>query len=372
MFKLADVSFVNSSAAFSETSHRRGGFRLAGLTLAGLVLAACSSGPGDFRAQDMKGMDRAESRAVSAAAGGGANSGTGAASNTPSIATSPTIGVVNGQVLTLEQLRPYLVEAGGAIAVEEIAMDRVLRQQFADAGMRLSSSDISAEEGKLIEALRESAGNDAARGEELLLRVRSSRGLGPTRYAALLERNAMLRRMVAGEVAITAEQVEQGKQVRFGPRYRGRVIITRSEREAAAARAQVASAAGVPAMREKMSELAAQSTLTSSSYPGGVTEPISPADTAYPGSLRTVISKLQPGDLSPIIALDKAFAIFFLEDVLPGNAAPTSRDVDDIRRTLQNAGERIAMERKARQVMDAAGINIVEPGLRWTWENRPR
>lgn len=342
---------------------------VAGALASVLALGGCEGGGGDFRARDLRGMDRAEASMSGGGSGGAAGPVNSAA---PSVATSPTVGIVNGQVLTLEQMRPYLMEAGGTVAVEEIAMDRVLRQQFADAGLKLTSGEISAEEGKLIEALREAAGDDAARGEELLLRVRAARGLGPARYAALLERNAMLRRMVAGEVTITADQLEQGKQVRFGQRYRGRVVITRSEREASAARGQVASAGSVQGMREKMSELAAQSTLTSSSYPGGVTEPISAADTAYPGSLRTVIAKMQPGELSPVIALDKAFAVFFLEEVLPGNANPSSRDVEEIRRTLQNATERIAMERKARQVMEAAGVNIVEPGLRWTWENRPR
>jgi parvulin-like peptidyl-prolyl isomerase len=341
-----------------------------GVLFLAMLMGGCGSGGADFRTQDTRGLERASSSMANA--GSNTSGGGAAAVNAPSVASSPTIGVVNGQVLTLEQLRPILMEAGGVVAVEEVAMDRVLKQQFADAGLKLSASDVRAEEGKLIEALREAAGNDSARGDELLLRVRASRGLGPTRYAALLERNAMLRRMVASEVSVSAEQIEQGKQVRFGPRYRGRVIIARTEREAAAARGQVVGAGSIQGMREKMSELAAQSSLTSSSYPGGVTEPISPADSAYPGSLRTVIAKLQPGELSPIIALDKAFAIFLLEDVLPGNANPTAQDVEEIRRRLQSASERIAMERKARQVMDAAGVNIVEPGLRWTWENRPK
>lgn len=342
---------------------------MGGVAVGVATLAGCSSGSADFRSQDTRGLDRASASVGTGTATPAGGAGTVGA---PSVAVSPTVGVVNGQVLTLEQMRPYLMEAGGAVAVEEIAMDRVLRQQFADAGLKLSSSDVSAEEAKLVEALREASGQDSSRGEELLLRVRASRGLGPTRYAALLERNAMLRRMIKDEVSISAEQVEQGKLVRFGPRYRGRVIITRTEREAAAARGQVLAAGSIQGMRDKMSELAAQSSLTSSSYPGGVTEAISPADTAYPGSLRTVIAKLQPGELSPIIALDKAFAIFLLEDVLPGNSNPSARELEEIRRTMQNAAERIAMERKARQVMDAAGVSIVEPGLRWTWENRPK
>lgn len=341
------------------------------LGLSGVLLLGCEGGGGDFRAQDTRGMDRAEARMVGSGSAAGPT-GAGVTAGAPSVAISATIGVVNGQVLTLEQMRPYLMEAGGAVAVEEMAMDRVLKQQFADAGLRLTSGEISAEEGKLIEALREAAGDDAARGEELLLRVRAARGLGPTRYAALLERNAMLRRMVRDEVTITPDQIEQGKQVRFGQRYRGRVLITRTEREASAARGQVVAAGSVQGMREKMSELAAQSTLTSSSYPGGVTEPISAADTAYPGSLRTVIAKMQPGEVSPVIALEKGFAVFFLEEVLAGNSNPSSRDVEEVKRTLQNAAERIAMERKARLALDAAGVSIVEPGLRWTWENRAR
>jgi hypothetical protein len=257
------------------------------------------------------------------------------------------------------------VAESAAPIIEEIAIDRVLRSQCAQAGITITSSDTEAEEKLLMERLNSAAATDPTTGSELLERLRSSRSLGPRRFQALLQRNAMLRKLVATEVAVTPEQLEQARAVRHGPRYRGRVLITRTEREAAQARTQIA-AAGDP--RATIASLATASTATSTLYPAGMVDPISAADPTYPAALRTVIAKMNPGELSPVIALDKTFAIFLLEEVIPGT--PAAGNEPDLERNVRAANERIAMERRAQQALNAAGVNVLDSDLRWGWEHR--
>lgn len=272
--------------------------------------------------------------------------------------------LIGQDVIGWSQVQPLLAETAGPI-LEEIALDHILTIQCAQAGITISNSDITLEEKRLVNRLSIAASADPSTHSELLERVRSSRGLGPRRYQALLQRNAMLRKMVAGEVAVTPAQLEQALAVRHGPKFKGRVLLTRSEREAAAARAQIAAASDP---KVTITSLAAASAETARIYPAGIVEPISAADPTYPSGLRAVIAKMKPGEVSPVIALDRNFAVFVLEEILPGLAS-TSNDAS-IEADVREVNERMAMERKANQLLEIAGVNVLDPDLRWSWDRR--
>ncbi len=280
-------------------------------------------------------------------------------------AARESIALLIGQdVIGWSQIQPLLAETAGPV-LEEIALDHILKIQCAQAGITISSSDITLEERRLVERLSSAANADPEASSELLDRVRNSRGLGPRRYQALLQRNAMLRKMVASEVTVTPAQLEQALAVRHGPKFKGRVLLIRSEREAAAARAQIAASSDP---KSTITSLAAASSETARVYPAGMVEPISAADPTYPSGLRAVIAKMKPGEVSPVIALDRNFAVFVLEEILPGLAS-TSND-STIEADVRDVNERMAMERKANQLLEIAGVNVLDADLRWSWERR--
>ena len=278
--------------------------------------------------------------------------------------SEPIAALIAAEPLTWSEIRPLVAETAAPV-LEEIAIDRVLRNQCAQAGITISAADIQSEERMLAERLNAAAATDPTTGNELLERLRSARSLGPRRFQALLQRNAMLRKLVAQDITVTPEQLEQARAVRHGPRYKGRVLISRTERDAAQARTQITAAADPHAA---IASLASASTTTNTLYPAGVVDPISAADPSYPAALRSVISKMNPGELSPVIALDKTFAIFLLEDVLPG--IPSTGNEPDLERNVRAANERVAMERRAQQALSAAGVNVLDSDLRWGWEHR--
>src|SRR5690606_4192657 len=135
----------------------------------------------------------------------------------------------------------------------------------------------------------------------LIAALRESRGLGDRRFAALLERNARLRRLAEERVRVSPEDVELAYRIRYGPRFRARVLLVRTERRAAEIRAELAAAeAGLPG---RFAEAAARWSVDPSGPRGGVVEPISPLDPAYPAAVRRLLPTMEVGQLSPVIAV---------------------------------------------------------------------
>src|SRR5689334_21639487 len=98
-----------------------------------------------------------------------------------------------------------LGEACGGQVVEEFVLTSALRREFLRRGWSLSQADMDAERDLLTQNLESMAG-PATQGSAVDT-IRKARGLGPARYPALLERNAMLRRMVKEEVTIAPEEI---------------------------------------------------------------------------------------------------------------------------------------------------------------------
>lgn len=322
-------------------------------SLAIAILVAMTGCSASKPSSDVAGLERAEESIKSQPD-----------AKTPGAARESIAMLIGQDVIGWSQIQPLLAETAGPV-LEEIALDHILKIQCAQAGITISSLDITLEERRLVDRLSNAANADPAASSELLERVRNSRGLGPRRYQALLQRNAMLRKIVASEVTVTPAQLEQALAVRHGPKFRGRVLLTRSEREAAAARAQIAASSDP---KSAITSLAAASAETARVYPAGMVEPISAADPTYPSGLRAVIAKMKPGEVSPVIALDRNFAVFVLEEILPGLAS-TSSD-SSIEADVRDVNERMAMERKANQLLEIAGVNVLDPDLRWSWERR--
>lgn len=318
------------------------------------VLTACASqnqtreGPNP---RDLRGLEASE-RQVSAG-------------RQPAPVERPPV-MVDGQPVSWDELRAALSEAAGAAAVEEIALSRIVEAEFARRGLQLTEADLQRERELVERSLAaEGAGSDSA--AEMLSRIRRSRGLGPARFDSLLRRNAMLRRLVQAEVVITDEQVRTAHAVRHGPRCRARIIVAPSEREAAQARSRVEGAADRRAAF--IEEAIARSTDPSASR-GGLLEPISPADPAYPVSVRRALEALRPGELSPVVALEHGYALLLLDERTEGDGTPIDAVRPELERLLRTRQERVLMDRTASQMLETARITVFDPSLEWSWRTR--
>lgn len=334
-------------------------------TLAILSLSACastspSSDAGPLSPRDTRGLEQAERSVQVSRAADTARTPTSGYTNAPAA-------VLAGETYSLAQLAPFLAESAGAVIIEELLLTALAERELTRAGMALTPADIEAERAELARALQ--AGNVPGDPSEVIAAVRRTRGLGDNRFDLLLRRTAALRKLVASEVGVTEQEVALAHRIRYGPRYRTRLIMIPTERDAAQIIAELRPLD--PATRRaRFIQLAVDRSIDNSSSAGGLLEPISTADPSYPATVRSALSTLQPGDMSPVLAMNPNYAIVLVEEITPDqgvslqSVAPTLRD--DIRRRQ----ERLAMDRKAQVLIESSAPTVLDPSLQWSWRTR--
>jgi hypothetical protein len=313
----------------------------------GLVLSAgCStpSSPEDLRHEDFRGLAAAQ---VSQPKPGG------------------PAATIEGRPVADEELKPLLEEAAGALVLREIALDRAVAEACEARGISIKDTDIDAERAKLLDVIERDAKAEPTDAGVLMEKLRRSRGLGEARFSRLLRRNAGLRKLIESRVEVSAAEVEQALRIQYGQKFRVRVIVAVSEREAARLKQEL-EREPVP-LDVAFARRAFIESVDSSSSRGGLLAPISPADQAYPDSIRSLLPTLEPGKLSPVIAVDQGFAILLLDSRVDGVAPPEGAE-KEAERQIRLRKQRVAMEDAARRFLAGQKIVPLTPGLTWSWE----
>ncbi|MEM0983821.1 MAG: peptidylprolyl isomerase [Planctomycetota bacterium] len=261
--------------------------------------------------------------------------------------------LVNGRPIGWDVLTPLLSEAAGAAVAEEAALDALLARELQRRGVELTAEQIDAERDRFSMSLGSAS-------PALLEQLRRRRGLGPVRFDALLRRNAALRLLTAGRAEVTEEDVRLAHAVTHGPRVVARVVTRATRAEAAQERELVAGAS-----RESFAEAARARSIDPTAAAGGWLDPISLADPAYPGAVRAVLSELQVGAVSEVVALDEGYAVFYLERRMPADGVSLEDARPRLTARLRERKERVEMERFARELLSRADISVLDPSLGW-------
>jgi hypothetical protein len=266
-----------------------------------------------------------------------------------------------------EDLQPALAEAAGVQALQELTLDRMLGAELRRRGVSISGEDVARERVLVIEAITRDAATTPDDTERLLESVRRSRGLGPHRFERLLERTAKLRRLVADEVEILPEELRQAYEMRHGARYRVRAAVFPGERSAAQAHEEL-TAAAAEHRSARFGEIAAQRSIDPSAQRGGMLEPISPADPAYPSSIRQAMPRLQPGELSGVLAVDRGYAVVLLEEIIPADHTPYEQAAPLLETDVRLRRQRVLMDDLARRLLREANVTVNDRSLGWSWQ----
>jgi hypothetical protein len=269
--------------------------------------------------------------------------------------------LIGGRVVTWGELRPALNDLAGGTALEEWILDQQLASRLEQAGIVIGERQTDRERAIVLGALSP----DPDRAARLLLALRERAGLGEARFAALLWRNAALRALVAGEVRVTTEAIEQTFQMVHGPRRQGRVIVVAGLREAQQALEEVQEGA-------LFAEVAARHSIDQSAARGGLLEPISRADARYPEALRQALWSLQPGEVSAPLLLDGQYALVMLVDEIPASGVSQDQVAAEINALARLQQERLAMERLSRALMADVSPVIFDEALQASWQRRRR
>jgi hypothetical protein len=291
------------------------------------------------------------------------------ATNAPTTAAPRPAAIAGGVPISRDDLWPLLAERAGREVLEEVVLDERLRKLCDQQAITITDADRENEKRTLLATMSRRSGLTPDEAEKSLLDIRRGRGLGPDGFTRLLDRNAKLRRLSAPEVRVTPEEIAQGVERRFGIRYAARVILVKSEQDAATARAALEQA---PDLGAKFSRIAREKSIDASAASGGVLPDVSASDAAYPREIRTALRSLTPGQVSAVLAVDTGFAIVLLDEIIPARADPSDSDREQVAADLRVNAERAAMEQLARRLVQESGVTAMDTSLRWSWETATR
>ncbi len=277
------------------------------------------------------------------------------------LADAAPVAYVAGVAVSDAQLRPGLVEAAGAQVFSDAVIGRVVADRLAQLGIAITEQDRDAE----VQRLAQTLDDDPDTAARLLRELRTRRGLGDTRFAALVTRNAGLRALVRDRVVVGEPAVQQAYRLAYGRSVRVRLIVAPSLARATALRER-ASAPG--ASDADFARLAAEESTDASAAQGGLLSPLRPDDSSYPRSLRNAADRLAVGDVSPPIAIDGGFALLRCLERLPAQDVALDTVRPAIEAQVRRRAERVLMQQAARELVSGAEVVVLDPVLKAGWE----
>lgn len=292
---------------------------------------------------------------------------TQAAAPAPTRPATTPVAIVAGREITWDELRPALAEAAGAAVLRETVLDGLIDRELSGRGLELSPADVDAERTILLDSVSQGARLDAAEAQRIIDNLRAQRGLGERRFAAQLRRSAGLRRLVAGTVTVTDEEVQRAFDLAHGPRLRARALVVADRARAAAVRDELQA---LPPERRAaaLADLAVKESTDGSAPRGGALDPISPADPTYPAAVRSALDALSPGELSPVIGTERGFAVLLLEGRDPADGTTLDAARERLRTQVRLAREREAMDGLATDLLRRAKVTVLDRGVAWSWD----
>lgn len=299
-------------------------------------------------------------------AGCGSTSGNAARPTTSASAAPDTgrpVAIVGGQRLERSLISASLAEAAGAAVLEEIVLDAAIARETGTPLSTIGRTELERERRNVIAVMMAESGMTEGEATEQLERSRISRGLGPHRFDALLRRNSALRKMVASEITVTPDELRLAREMNFGDRVRAHLIVVRSEREAEQLRQKLAAGADFEATARTRS-------IDPSGPQGGLIESVSWQDPALPLPLQEALRTTEPGQLSPVIAMDGASAIVRVDQRL--GAIGSSITDAELEGRIRLRKERVAMDALANRLLAATPVTVFDDSLKWAWDTRGR
>lgn len=300
-------------------------------------------------------------------------------------------GAINGEPLSWDRLRAALAETGGAEVLEEAVLGAALDRELAARKLVLPADAANAERRLLIESMVRTARASEQDGELLLKEVRRSRGLGPVRFAGLLERNAKLRAIVRAEagpegIPISEDDLRQAYELKHGPRVRARLILVRTQAEAERAMARLGfTPGGEPSGRaaEAFGEVASSMSIDPTGPGGGRIGPVSPMEPTLPVAVRRLLEEMKPGDVSVPVSVEfrggvtstgradeTGFAIVKVEERTDGDGTRFEDARSTLEAEVRSVRERAQMDRLARRLVAESRVLVFDESLGWSWDER--
>lgn len=314
-----------------------------------LLLASCAQDEGAYATRGLRETDRTVGQPTPT---------TQNADRAASVAA-----YVNGRGVSWDELNERMAERVGGAVLQEVALERLLDEACARAGVTIREDDLADERELLLRTLEDDgvARNDASR-SELLGEVLRRRGLGEAGFRSLLRRTAMSRALVRDEVVLSEDAVRRAYDLRYGPSYEARLIVTENASRAGDARQRLL-------LGEPIGDVAARYSTDTSALAGGRIPPINPADLSWPASVREAVRTTPVGTPTALVAIEGGYAVLVVERVVtpPSLGISEEERLRIARRDARLEAERLLMARLARDLLGNADVKIQSRALERSW-----
>jgi len=135
--------------------------------------------------------------------------------------TTDPIAVVNGEIITRQQLADECVARKGQEILETLIARKLIEQEIKKRGITIGAAEIDAE----IDSVAESIGHVSR--EAWLRSLDKERGISPATYARDIIYPALaLRKLAEPRVQVTDQDLKDALEANYGPRIRCRLIMT--------------------------------------------------------------------------------------------------------------------------------------------------
>ncbi len=275
----------------------------------------------------------------------------------PQVAAQP-LAYVDGQPVTLVDMRALLLEAAGGQTLAEMVLDRQIARQLVRRQLRVEPAHIETERQILAQMLSD----DPDEAQRLIAQLRERRGLGEERFRQLLHRSAALRLLVQDQVEVSDAAVQQAFQLAHGERFEARLIVTETLAEAS----QLVRRARAG---ESFIDLAIAHSTDASRAQGGLLPEINPLDATFPDVVRKTLSRMKEQQISDPIALDQGFAILKLERKIPADPVRFDDVKDRMALVVRRRVEDMLMRQTRAALLEEADIVILDPALNQSWKS---
>ena len=279
--------------------------------------------------------------------------------------------VIDGVGVSWLELRQVLAEGAGRGVLEEIVLDRRLGFELERRGLEVTESNLT-EERRLLESTLSGAVGDEDLGVLAEREVLARRGLGPVRLERLLWRNAALRLLSAGAAEVEASDARREFEALHGEKFIARMIFVPTLREAGEALGVIREDAARRGMLGAVIGAAARFSTDATARTGGLAPTISGADPGYPAALMNALRSLDEGEISAPIALERDFALVYLERRLPADDVRFDEVADEMYALAADRKRRAAMSELAGELLRSARVSTFDASVRSAWERGGR
>ena len=272
----------------------------------------------------------------------------------PAVAPAPRapqgslVAIVDGESIEFNALREPLVELAGQTALRDAVLDTRLAKRLKESGIKIDDAAIERERKLLLDTLSE----DPARAVELLGEIRSRQGLGKTRFAQLMKRNAGLRALVASAVKIDDAGIANAFDMLHGPKRVARLAVLSSLPDAEKFARDLA--------QRPFADLAVERSLDESAVRGGLLAPIARRDPSYPEPIRVGLYATAVGSVStPVLDGGRFYLLQVLEEK-PADGVTLDASRTRCEAMVRLSRERLLMEALARELSSLERVTVFD------------